>query len=73
MLAMHYMPETRLSNKKACPLLSCADMEVLLSHFFSGKDITETKRFARCKPGIGKDDSQSSMHTPKSVPDNVTK
>lgn len=41
MPAMLYMLETRLSNKKACPLLSCADIEYLLSHFLSEKDITE--------------------------------
>lgn len=41
MLAMLYMLETRLTNKKAYPLLSCADIEVLLSHFLPRKDITE--------------------------------
>lgn len=41
MLAMLYMLETRLTNKKAHPLLSCADIEVLLSHFLPRKDITE--------------------------------
>lgn len=40
MLAMFYMLETRLTNKKAYPLLSCADIEVLLSHFLPRKDIT---------------------------------
>jgi len=41
MLAMLYMLETRLTNKKAHPLLSCADIENLLSHFLPRKDITE--------------------------------
>lgn len=41
MLAMLYMLETRLSNKKDYPLLSCADIEDLLSHFLPRKDITE--------------------------------
>jgi len=41
MLAMLYMLETRLINKKAHPLLSCTDIEVLLSHFLPRKDITE--------------------------------
>ena len=41
MLAMLYMLETRLTNKKAYPLLSCGDIEELLSHFLPRKDITE--------------------------------
>jgi SRSO17 transposase len=41
MLAMLYMLETRLTNKKDYPLLSCADIENLLSHFLPRKDITE--------------------------------
>jgi SRSO17 transposase len=41
MLAMLYMLETRLANKKDYPLLSCADIENLLSHFLPRKDITE--------------------------------
>jgi len=41
MLAMLYMLETRLTNKKAYQLLSCADIEGLLSHFLTRKDITE--------------------------------
>ena len=41
MLAMLYMLETRLTNKKDHPLLSCGDIENLLSHFLPRKDITE--------------------------------
>jgi SRSO17 transposase len=41
MLAMLYMLETRLANKKDFPLLSCADIENLLSHFLPRKDIAE--------------------------------
>jgi len=41
MLAMLYMLETRLANKKDYPLLSCADIENLLSHFLPRKDVTE--------------------------------
>lgn len=40
MLAMLYMLETRLSNQKAYPFLSCAGTKVLLSHFLPRKDIT---------------------------------
>jgi len=41
MLAMLFMLETRLTNKKAYPLMSCGDIEELLSHFLPRKDITE--------------------------------
>lgn len=41
MLAMLYMLETRLTNKGSHPLLSCGDIEKLLSHFLPRKDITE--------------------------------
>lgn len=40
MLAMLYMLETRLSHKGSYPLLSCGDIETLLSHFLPRKDIT---------------------------------
>jgi len=40
-LAMLYMLETRLANKKNHPLLSCAEIEELLSYFLPRKDITE--------------------------------
>jgi len=41
MLAMLFMLETRLTNKQAYPLMSCGDIEELLSHFLPRKDITE--------------------------------
>lgn len=41
MMAMLYMLETRLANKDNCPLLSCGDIETLLSHFLPRKDITK--------------------------------
>ena len=49
MLAMLYMLETRLANKKDYPLLSCADIENLLSHFLPRKDITEEEVLRQMK------------------------
>jgi len=43
MLAMLYMLETRLANKRSHPLLSCADIFELLSHFLPRKDITKAE------------------------------
>jgi len=43
MLAMLYMLETRLANKRSHPLLSCADIFKLLSHFLPRKDITKAE------------------------------
>lgn len=43
MLAMLYMLETRLANKRSHPLLSCADIFELLSHFLPRKDITRAE------------------------------
>jgi SRSO17 transposase len=40
MMAMLYMLETRLAHRGSCPLLSCGDIETLLSHFLPRKDIT---------------------------------
>lgn len=40
MLAMLHMLETRIANKGSYPLLSCADIEKLLSYFLPRKDIT---------------------------------
>jgi hypothetical protein len=45
MLAMLYMLETRLTNKKSNPLLSGADIVELLSHCPPRKDITEEEAF----------------------------
>jgi SRSO17 transposase len=41
MLAMLYMLETRMAKKSSHPLLSCADIVELLSHFLPRKDVTE--------------------------------
>ena len=40
MMAMLFMLEEKLSQKEVHPLLSCADIEVLLSHFLPRRDVT---------------------------------
>jgi hypothetical protein len=40
MMAMLFMLERRLSNKDEYPLLSCSDIQTLLKHFLSRRDVT---------------------------------
>ncbi len=40
MMAMLFMLEEKLSQKERYPLLSCADIEVLLAHFLPRRDVT---------------------------------
>lgn len=40
MMAMLFMLEEKLSQKKDYPLLSCADIEFLLAHFLPRRDVT---------------------------------
>lgn len=40
MMAMSFMLEEKLLHKKEHPLLSCADIEVLLAHFLPRRDVT---------------------------------
>ena len=40
MMAMLFMLEEKLSHKESHPLLSCADIEVLLAHFLPRRDVT---------------------------------
>ncbi len=40
MMAMLFMLEEKLSQKEHYPLLSCADIEVLLAHFLPRRDVT---------------------------------
>lgn len=40
MMAMLFMLEEKLLHKKEYPLLSCADIEVLLAHFLPRRDVT---------------------------------
>lgn len=40
MMAMLFMLQEKLSQKDAYPLLSCADIEVLLAHFLPRRDVT---------------------------------
>jgi hypothetical protein len=40
MMAMLFMLEEKLFQKKDYPLLSCADIEVLLAHFLPRRDVT---------------------------------
>lgn len=40
MMAMLFMLEEKLLHKKKYPLLSCSDIEVLLSHFLARRDVT---------------------------------
>jgi SRSO17 transposase len=40
MMAMLFMLEEKLSQKEVYPLLSCADIEVLLAHFLPRRDVT---------------------------------
>lgn len=40
MMAMLFMLEEKLLQKEVYPLLSCADIEVLLSHFLPRRDVT---------------------------------
>lgn len=41
MLALHFMLTERLAQQEPCPLLSCADIEVLLAHFLPRRDVDE--------------------------------
>lgn len=41
MLAMHFMLTERLAQQEPRPLLSCADIEVLLAHFLPRRDVDE--------------------------------
>ncbi len=41
LLAMLFMLEERLQRQDTHPLLSCADIRILLSHFLPGRDTTE--------------------------------
>ena len=43
MMAMLFMLEERLLQKDAHPLLSCADIEVLLAHFLPRRDMTDAE------------------------------
>jgi SRSO17 transposase len=43
MLAMHFMLTERLAQQEASPLLSCADIEVLLAHFLPRRDVDEAE------------------------------
>jgi len=43
MMAMLFMLEERLLQKDAHPLLSCADIEVLLAHFLPRRDVTDAE------------------------------
>ena len=43
MMAMHFMLTERLAQQEPCPLLSCADIEVLLAHFLPRRDVDETE------------------------------
>jgi len=52
MLAMLYMLETRLSNYKIRPLLSCADIEVFLSHCLEGTGEMLQLRGSQCEDGM---------------------
>jgi SRSO17 transposase len=41
MMAMLFMLETRITNQKSYPLLSCGDIETLLAHFLPRRDVTK--------------------------------
>ena len=45
MLAMHFMLTERLAQHETTPLLSCADIEVLLAHFLPRRDVDEAEVF----------------------------
>ena len=45
MMAMLFMLNERIRHKKTYPLLSCSDIEELLSHFLPRRDISEAEVF----------------------------
>lgn len=49
MLAMLFMMEERIHNKKEHPLLSCSDIEILLSHFLPRRDTTKPEVIRQMK------------------------
>ncbi len=50
MMAMQFMLEERLRQKEEHPLLSCANIEVLLAHFLPRRDVTEEEDSSDASP-----------------------
>ena len=65
MMAVLFMLTERMRHKDTCPLLSCSDIEELLSHFLPRRDVSEAEVFRQLEDRHRRRRSAIESHTRK--------